>query len=49
MPRRGTSMDAELSEGSDGHGFVFPDDDTLVQKEFERDLPFARSMAKSSR
>ncbi|MEX2197094.1 MAG: M14 family zinc carboxypeptidase [Thermoleophilaceae bacterium] len=38
----------ELSEGCDGCGFVFPDDDALVQEEFERNLPFARSVAKSA-
>ena len=35
----------ELSEGCDGCGFVFPDDDALVQAEFERNLPFAHSVA----
>ena len=29
-------------------GFVFPDDDALVQEEFERNLPFARSVAESA-
>jgi hypothetical protein len=38
----------ELSEGCDGCGFVFPDDDALVQAEFERNLPFARSVAESA-
>ncbi len=38
----------ELSEGCDGCGFVFPDDDALVQAEFERNLPFARSVADSA-
>ncbi len=28
-------------------GFVFPDDEALVQAEFERNLPFARSVAAS--
>ena len=37
----------ELSEGCDGCGFVFPDDDALVQAEFERNLPFALSVARS--
>ena len=31
----------ELSAGCPGCGFVFPDDDALVQAEFERNLPFA--------
>ena len=38
----------ELSEGCDGCGFVFPDDDALVQAEFERNLPFASSVANSA-
>ena len=38
----------ELSEGCDGCGFVFPDDDALVQEEFERVLPFAASVATSA-
>lgn len=38
----------ELSEGCDGCGFVFPDDDELVQEEFERNLPFAMSAARSA-
>ncbi|HKX68202.1 MAG TPA: M14 family zinc carboxypeptidase [Intrasporangium sp.] len=38
----------ELSEGCDGCGFVFPDDEALVQEEFERNLPFAQSVAKSA-
>ena len=38
----------ELSEGCDGCGFVFPDDDALVQAEFERILPFASSVANSA-
>ena len=38
----------ELSEGCDGCGFVFPDDEALVQAEFERNLPFARSVADSA-
>ena len=31
----------ELGEGCDGCGFVFPDDEALVQAEFEKTLPFA--------
>ena len=38
----------ELSEGCDGCGFVFPDDEALVQEEFERVLPFAQSAANSA-
>ena len=38
----------ELSEGCEDCGFVFPDDDALVQAEFERNLPFARSVADSA-
>jgi hypothetical protein len=38
----------ELSEGCDGCGFVFPDDEGLVQAEFERNLPFADSVARSA-
>ena len=38
----------ELSEGCDGCGFVFPDDDALVQAEFLRTLPFSQSVANSA-
>ncbi len=38
----------ELSEGCDGCGFVFPDNEALVQAEFERNLPFAHSVARSA-
>ena len=38
----------ELSEGCEGCGFVFPDDEALVQAEFERNLPFAQSVANSA-
>src|SRR5580765_147942 len=38
----------ELSEGCEGCGFVFPDDEALVQAEFVRNLPFAQSVAKSA-
>lgn len=38
----------ELSEGCAGCGFVFPDDEALVQAEFERNLPFAASVANSA-
>jgi len=38
----------ELSEGCDGCGFVFPDDPALVKAEFQRNLPFAHSVARSA-
>ena len=38
----------ELSEGCDGCGFVFPDDEALVEEEFQRNLPFAMSVARSA-
>ena len=37
----------ELSEGCDGCGFVFPDDETLIQEEFDRILPHAVNVARS--
>ncbi len=38
----------ELSPGCPSCGFVFPDDPALVQEEFERNLPFADSVANSA-
>jgi hypothetical protein len=38
----------ELSPGCPTCGFVFPDDEALVQEEFERNLPFADSVARSA-
>src|SRR4051795_12077859 len=38
----------ELNEGCPGCGFVFPDDEALVQAEFEKGIPFALSVAKSA-
>jgi Zinc carboxypeptidase len=38
----------ELSPGCPSCGFVFPDDEGLVQEEFERNLPFAESVANSA-
>ena len=38
----------ELSEGCDGCGFVFPDDETLVQAEFERTRDFSVRVARSA-
>jgi hypothetical protein len=37
----------ELAEGCEGCNFVFPDDEGLVQAEFERNLEFARNIARS--
>ncbi|MGI5287445.1 M14 family zinc carboxypeptidase [Nonomuraea polychroma] len=42
------SWTPELNEGCDGCGFVFPDDEALVQAEFEKNLPFALDVAKSA-
>jgi Zinc carboxypeptidase len=42
------SWTPELAEGCDGCGFVFPDDEALVQAEFERNLPFALRIARST-
>jgi hypothetical protein len=38
----------ELSEGCDGCGFVFPDDEALIQEEYQKNLPFALDVAKSA-
>ncbi|HEX6261676.1 MAG TPA: M14 family zinc carboxypeptidase, partial [Actinomycetota bacterium] len=38
----------ELSEGCPGCGFVFPDDEDLVQEEFEKNLEFALNVARSA-
>jgi Zinc carboxypeptidase len=38
----------ELGEGCQGCGFVFPDDEALIQAEFEKNLPFALDLAKSA-
>ncbi|MEU7856717.1 M14 family zinc carboxypeptidase [Nonomuraea sp. NPDC049141] len=38
----------ELDEGCDGCGFVFPDDEALVQAEFAKNIPFAMDVAKSA-
>ncbi|MCP2242136.1 M14 family metallopeptidase [Lentzea aerocolonigenes] len=47
--RNGTvAFTPELSEGCDGCGFVFPDDETLVEAEFQKTLPFSLSLAKSA-
>ncbi len=38
----------ELSEGAAGAGFVFPDDEALVQAEFENTMPFHLGLARSA-
>ncbi|MFI6499079.1 M14 family zinc carboxypeptidase [Nonomuraea typhae] len=42
------SWTPELNEGCEGCGFVFPDDEALVQAEFEKNIPFALDVAKSA-
>ena len=46
--RKALSWTPELNEGCEGCGFVFPDDEALIQKEFEDNLPFALDVAKSA-
>jgi hypothetical protein len=47
--RDGTiSFTPELEEGCTGCGFVFPDDEALVQAEFVKTLPFDLSLARSA-
>jgi Zinc carboxypeptidase len=38
----------ELGEGPNGDGFIFPDSEGAIQAEFNRNLPFARSVAMSA-
>ena len=38
----------ELSEGCEGCGFVFPDKESLVQKEFQKNRQFAVNVARSA-
>ena len=38
----------ELGEGTPGAGFVFPDDEALIQAEFEKTLPFHMGLARSA-
>ena len=38
----------ELNEGCTGCGFVFPDDEALIQAEFVKTLPFSLSLAQSA-
>jgi len=46
---RGTlAWTPELGEGTPGSGFVFPDDEALIQAEFEKNVPFALDLAKSA-
>ncbi|MGP4021834.1 M14 family zinc carboxypeptidase [Actinomadura sp. 3N407] len=40
--------DDEWEPGDCGSGFEFPDDETLIQKEFEKNIPLALSAAKSA-
>jgi hypothetical protein len=43
------SWTPELEEGCEGCGFVFPDDEALVQEQFEKNLDFAFRIARSAR
>ncbi len=38
----------ELEEGAPGAGFAFPDNEQLIQQEFEKTLPFHLGLAKSA-
>jgi hypothetical protein len=38
----------ELSEGCEGCGFVFPDNETLIEKEFKKNRQFAVNVAQSA-
>jgi hypothetical protein len=42
------SFTPELNEGCPGCGFVFPDNEALVQAEFRKTLPFSLSLARSA-
>jgi len=42
------SWTPELNEGCEGCGFVFPDDETLIEAEYQKNLPFALDLAKSA-
>ncbi len=42
------SFTPELNEGCPGCGFVFPDDEALVEAEFRKTLPFSLSLARSA-
>ena len=43
------SFTPELGEGVPGAGFVFPDDEALIQAEFTKTLPFHLGLARSAR
>lgn len=45
---RTTCFTPELSDGGSGGGFVFPDDEALVEAEFVKNLPFALDLADSA-
>ena len=46
---RGTlAWTPELSEGCEGCGFVFPDNEAAVEEEFQKNLGFARRVARSA-
>src|SRR5215216_3788945 len=42
------SWTPELEEGCDGCGFVFPDDEALIAAEYQKNLPFALRLARST-
>ena len=42
------ALTPELEEGCEGCGFVFPDDEALIQAEFEKTLPFDLDIARSA-
>jgi Zinc carboxypeptidase len=42
------SWTPELEEGCEGCGFVFPDDEALIQAQFTKNLPFALDLARSA-
>jgi len=45
---RTLSWTPELGEGVPGDGFVYPDDEALIQQEFLNNLPFVLDVAKSA-
>jgi hypothetical protein len=47
--RGALSWTPELSQGCPGCGFVFPDDEALIQEEFEKNLDFAVRVAMSAK
>jgi Zinc carboxypeptidase len=46
--KRTLAWTPELNEGCEGCGFVFPDDEALVEAEFQKNLDFAVRVAKSA-